>query len=124
MNPSLSNNASLAGLFSRHGELLQKVFPDLPPDFEAMDFRSQLDLLQSSPPTEEHMKQIQAESELLFHVLGTRKMGICRHAKDTGVLAFANAPCRGNRIECQKVPGFVSYAKRCSPKECTYFERR
>ena len=46
----------------------------------------------------------------------------CKFAVDTGELAFASAPCRGNRIMCERIPGFISYAKACSPEKCKFFQ--
>lgn len=46
----------------------------------------------------------------------------CKFAVDTGELAFMSAPCRGNRIMCEKIPGFISYAKACSPEKCKFFQ--
>lgn len=46
---------------------------------------------------------------------------VCRHAEDTGVLAFVNLPCRGNRVECRKT-GILSYAAACRPDKCKFHE--
>lgn len=45
----------------------------------------------------------------------------CRYARDTGVRAFVNLPCRGNRIECQKT-GISSFAAACRSDKCKFYE--
>ena len=44
---------------------------------------------------------------------------LCIHAHDTGELAFAGLPCRGNRIECRKT-GVVTCAANCRGGNCKY----
>lgn len=46
----------------------------------------------------------------------------CKHAEDTGEIAFLRAPCRGNKIICHKIDGHISYTKACNPGNCKFFE--
>ena len=46
---------------------------------------------------------------------------LCAYARDLGVAAFVNLPCRGNRIECRKT-GVLSYAAKCRDDiECKFY---
>ncbi len=54
--------------------------------------------------------------------LRPRRAELCVHAHDTGVPAFVNLPCRGNRIECRKT-GVVTYAAACRAGTCRYYSR-
>ena len=47
---------------------------------------------------------------------------LCIHAHDTGVPAFVNLPCRGNRIECRKT-GVVTHAAACRSGKCRSYAR-
>ena len=47
---------------------------------------------------------------------------VCKYAEDMGVKAFANLPCRGNKIKCLKMDGYFSYEKACNPGNCKFFE--
>lgn len=49
---------------------------------------------------------------------------LCKHAEDTGEVAFLRAPCRGNKIICHKIDGHVSFMKVCNAKYCKYFEEK
>lgn len=51
----------------------------------------------------------------------TRVFTLCRHAKDTGEIAFPAAPCRGSRIECKKT-GVWSFAAACRSDKCKFYE--
>lgn len=48
----------------------------------------------------------------------------CKHAFDTGEIAFPTAPCRGHRIICQhpQNAGFVSYGRQCQREKCVFFD--
>lgn len=46
---------------------------------------------------------------------------LCVHARDSGVPAFVNRPCRGNRIECVRT-GLTTCAAACRRDECNYYE--
>ena len=50
-----------------------------------------------------------------------RRTTLCRHARDTGVPAFVNLPCRGSRIECKK-NGVWSFAAACRSDKCKFYE--
>ena len=54
--------------------------------------------------------------------IGPRVPALCVHAHDTGVPAFVNLPCRGNRIECRKT-GVLTYAAACRTGTCRYYSR-
>lgn len=47
---------------------------------------------------------------------------LCLHAYDTGVPAFVNLPCRGNRIECRKT-GVSTCAAACRAGTCRHYVR-
>lgn len=50
-----------------------------------------------------------------------RRAGVlCAFARDTGELAFPAFPCRGNRVECEKI-GVSSYAAKCRGGNCKYY---
>ena len=63
----------------------------------------------------------QKEQHYPTHIRHSQKT-CCRHAEDTGALAFANLPCRGNKIICKKVEGYISYTAACTPGNCKFFE--
>lgn len=48
----------------------------------------------------------------------------CKHAEDTGTLAIANRPCKGNRIICHhpETDGTVTYAKLCNHANCKFYQ--
>jgi hypothetical protein len=76
--------------------------------------------------TEEEMAAIlaQLEHKVLKDIKLPERPGplVCKFAIDTGERAFANLPCRGNRIICQKIEGHISYATACNPGSCKFFE--
>lgn len=51
---------------------------------------------------------------------------VCHYALDTGEKAFANLPCRGNKILCQHPDNkdFISYTKACNPGMCKFFKNK
>jgi hypothetical protein len=49
---------------------------------------------------------------------------VCKYATDTGERAFANLPCRGNKIICGKIEGHTSYTSACNPGNCKFFEKK
>lgn len=51
---------------------------------------------------------------------------VCQYALDTGEKAFANLPCRGNKILCQHPDNkdFISYTKACNPGMCKFFKQK
>ena len=48
---------------------------------------------------------------------------LCAYANDTGVAAFVNLPCRGNRIECRKT-GVVTFAAACRAGNCNFYTEK
>lgn len=52
-----------------------------------------------------------------------RTFTLCRHAVDTGEIAFPAAPCRGNKIECQKTK-VTSFAANCRADKCGYYQEK
>lgn len=46
---------------------------------------------------------------------------LCRYARDTGIPAFVNLPCRGSRIECEKT-GMTSFAAACRSDKCKFYK--
>ena len=48
----------------------------------------------------------------------------CRFAIDTGELAFLRAPCRGNKIICQKVADHISFSKACNAEQCRFYQAK
>ncbi len=54
-------------------------------------------------------------------LLTLKKADVCKYAEDTGHLAFANIPCRGNEIICRR-DGHSTFARNCSAQSCSAFE--
>lgn len=50
----------------------------------------------------------------------TRRTSSCVYAKDTGRLAFACFPCRGNLVLCEKT-GNMSFRAACRPERCNLY---
>ena len=50
----------------------------------------------------------------------------CNFAEDTGTLAIANRPCKGNKIICRHPDndGMVTYAKLCNHANCKFYKKR
>lgn len=79
-----------------------------------------------SNTTPEEMAQIleslwKKESNLPERIVKGEPL-VCKYAEDMGVKAFANLPCRGNKIKCLKMDGYFSYEKACNPGNCKFFE--
>lgn len=54
--------------------------------------------------------------------IATKVLIPCRFLEDTGELAFPSAPCRGNRVICRKLDGYVTYRQACHPNLCKFYE--
>lgn len=55
-------------------------------------------------------------------LIATKVLLPCRYLEDTGELAFPSAPCRGNRVICRKLDGYVTYRQACTPSRCKFYE--
>lgn len=72
----------------------------------------------------EHLKSKRREEVEFPERIRQGKHLVCKHAIDTGERAFANLPCRGNRILCNKIEGHTSYTAACNPGNCKFFEKK
>ena len=70
----------------------------------------------------EQLKTKRREDVKLPERLTQNKMLLCKYATDTGVRAFMQLPCRGNKIICSKIAGHTSYRAACTPGACKFFE--
>lgn len=72
----------------------------------------------------EQLKTKRREEVKLPERIRRGKPLVCKYATDTGKRAFANLPCRGNKIICGKIEGYISYTSACNPGNCKFFEQK
>lgn len=60
------------------------------------------------------------------NIVKSGKTTDCKHAEDTGRLAFERIPCKGNKIICHHPDndGMVTYAKLCNRANCKFYRSK